>query len=137
MRRRRLVVVAVVAIAAAWWLSAGRLSPEERRLVGAWYAAKNGNGDPETVEFRADRRVWTRVPGGDAVELGRWSVRGQELVVDFELHPIRRAIRPVATAVRVHVQRVEAYRLAWATPDEISTQRYGGRSITWTRAPAD
>src|SRR4051794_22647082 len=115
MRRRRLMLVtaaAVVALLPAWYLLPDRLSPEERRLVGTWYAVGTWSGEPETVEFAPDRRVRWWVGEQDARDAVRWSVSGQDLMIDPELNPVRRALRPLAPQVRIQVRPVESYRLA-------------------------
>src|SRR5438067_2425550 len=103
LRRRRLIVIlgalALVAVWAAWWLFLPRLSAEEQKLVGLWRYAVGGDDRQWHVEFAPDRRARWGILGDDAWEVGHWSVRDGAIVIDHEVNPIRRAIRPAALRI--------------------------------------
>src|SRR4051812_43086359 len=108
MRKRRLIVIlgvlALIAAGAAWWWSSlDRLSAEERKLVGLWRYAVDGDDRQWRVEFAPDRRVLCGFPNDDLWELGRWSVRDGTIVMDREASPFLRAGRPVALRLGVSV----------------------------------
>jgi hypothetical protein len=140
MARRRLIVVAValapVAVGAAWWLLLARLSAEEQRLVGVWRYAAGGDNDRLRVEMTPDRRVWWGTPGEEYREVGRWSVRGDGIVIDRETNPARRAVRPVALRLGVRVEPVVTFRFAWLTADVLTVRQNDGPETVLIRAPA-
>jgi hypothetical protein len=136
------VVVGAVALVAAgaWWLSPDGLTAEEQALVGTWRLAAGPAGPDLRVEFRPDRSCLfsdRAGVGGTVVKSAHWSARGDRLVVDHELSPVRRALRPVAGPLRVAAGPVFRPVLELVTADEFVVVDPSGKRVTWTRAPAD
>jgi hypothetical protein len=132
MTRRRLILaacVAVVALGAAWWLYSDGLSAEERRLVGTW------NDGLVVFQFTAGHRC--EMVDGDNRFPGRWSIRGDCLVIDFEQSAVRRALRPLASLVKLQVGPVIRSRLEWTTENEVTAVTLDGGRGRLSRVRGD
>jgi hypothetical protein len=120
----------------------GRLSAEERLLVGEWRL-----GGARRWHFYRDRRLAVRgVRRSGAVETtetreweGRWFVWGGAIVFDPEPSGLRRSLRPAFRRLGLPDNNpiVITYGLESITASElVVTTPYKTRE-TWTRAPAD
>jgi hypothetical protein len=142
MRRRRLIVVVAVLtpLAAAGWLTLDRLSGQERALVGTWQAGPDPAGQWASCSFGADRRFVyvASLPGGGGTGFsGRWSFRGGVVTLDPQANPIRRAIRPVWSALGKRLYSLRTFAAEAISPDRVVMTPPGGQPQVYTRAPAD
>jgi hypothetical protein len=124
-RRRLIVVLVALALLAGWvsWhMSADRLSTEEQRLVGTWRISDYRPDRPVVVFcVAANRRyeMWLdRYGERTDRRCGIWYMAGGELVIDLEMSPVRRALRPVGRFVRVRSAVVNRYNVH-ATPNRL------------------
>ncbi len=143
MRRRRLVVVvgaaALLTAAAAWWLlSATALSPQERRLVGAWRLRSPTTVRPGVWVLTADRR-WRSVadppPAGTGAEhLGHWRCDDGTLVLDSDPSAVRRVARRFASYAGLATPHTAEFAVESVSDDELVLTA-AGETYRFTRDP--
>jgi hypothetical protein len=106
MRRRRLIVAAAVlslAVGVAVWWNAGRMTADERLLVGRW----RRKSDETVIVLRPDHSYtmfYTHAFTEVATKRdGWWRVEDDELLMDDEPSAFRRKLRPLLLRAGVDV----------------------------------
>jgi hypothetical protein len=150
MTRRRLILaacVSVVALGGAWCLP-GRLSPEERLLVGSWHT-NWCDGITVVLHMKPNRTCAVRFVssatgaviwhGGWSEFHGRWGVQSEQLESVWEDGLIERIRRHLSA--NMHTSEREPvrlqYRFTWVSDDEFVIEKQGGATHVWTRDRGD
>jgi hypothetical protein len=134
--------VAVVALGAAWLAFSdrlsGRLTAEERQLVGKWQpGADASKSAAATLEFKADRQLhalYALPPAGNGGRIdSHWSIRAGKFHIDSEPRPIRRLVRPLAGLLGINVGSLASYPSISISENEFTSTDAKGTKYTWTR----